>query len=174
MLDDLRFEEVFGRTCCKQEITAVAAAVCLHPERVKELWNFAISTHPNAWRAMWALGYVNESHESFLVPYLHDVAEMTIATKHLGKKRELLKILLQHPLSADFSGELLDDCFNTIVSRDAPVGLRMYAMEMIAKFCEVYPELIPEYIAMLEDIVAEPPSVGMKGRALKLVKRFSS
>jgi len=44
MLDDLRFEEVLGRTCCKQEITAVAAAVCLHPERMKELWDFAILT----------------------------------------------------------------------------------------------------------------------------------
>lgn len=174
MLDDLRFEEVLGRTCSKYEIISVGNAVCLSPERIVELWKFAISTHPNAWRGVWALGYLNESHEDLLVPYLNDMTQMMIVTKHLGKKRELLKILLKHPLSSDFSGELFEDCFQTAVSRDAPVGLRMYAMEMIAKFCEVYPELIPEFIAMLQDIVAEPPSVGMKGRALKLVKRFSS
>lgn len=171
-MDRVAFDELLGSTCSKREMLIITDAVCRDPKRVEELWQVAISDGRNGWRGVWALAHVSEVCPNLLLPYIGDITAMMINAKHLGLKRELLKILLQHPLPSDPSGELLDDCFSTAASGIFPVGLRMYAMEMVAKYCKIYPELIPEFTAVLEDIVAEPPSVGTKGRALKLLKQF--
>jgi hypothetical protein len=173
MLKDLSFEEVLSRTCSKVEMQAITEVVCQQPERIDELWTLANSSIPNAWRAAWALAHINEKNSQLFIPYLGEIADIVTTTKNLSIKRELLKILIFHPLPDEPSGVLLDDCFETITSNFFPVGLRMYAMSMVAKYCERYPELTPEFLAVLETILAEPPSVGMKGWAKRLIQQLT-
>lgn len=173
MLNDLSFEEVLCRICSKVEMQAITELVCQHPERINEVWALANSSIPNAWRAAWALAHINEKNSQLLIPYLAEIADIVTTTKNLSIKRELLKILILHPLPDEPSGVLLDSCFETVTSNLVPVGLRMYAMSMVAKYCDKYPELIPEFVAVLETILAEPPSVGMKGWASRLVQQLS-
>jgi hypothetical protein len=170
---NLPFEEVLCRTCSKVELQVITEVVCQHPERIDELWTLANSAIPNAWRAAWALAHINERNRQLLTPYLAAIADIVTTTTNLSIKRELLKVLLLHPLPDEPSGTLLDDCFATVTSSLFPVGLRMYAMSMVAKYCERYPELTPEFLAILEDILAEPPSVGMKGWAKRLIQQLS-
>lgn len=173
MPNNLSFEEVLGRTCSKVEMQAITEVVCQHPERIDEVWALANSSIPNAWRAAWALAHINEKNSQLLTPYLAEIADIVTTSKNLSIKRELLKVLLLHPLPDEPSGVLLDDCFETITSNLVPVGLRMYAMSMVAKYCERYPELTPEFLAVLDTIVAEPPSVGMKGWANRLIQQLT-
>ncbi|WP_320054632.1 hypothetical protein [uncultured Acetobacteroides sp.] len=173
MPNNLSFEEVLCRTCNKVELQAITEVVCQHPERIDELWVLANSTIPNAWRAAWALAHINERNRQLLTPYLAEIADIVTTTKNLSIKRELLKILILHPLPDEPSGTLLDDCFGTVTSNSIPVGVRMYAMSMVAKYYDRYPELTPEFLAILEDILAEPPSVGMKGWAKRLTQQLS-
>ena len=173
MPNNLSFEEVLGRTCSKVEMQAITEVVCQQPERIDEVWALANSSIPNAWRAAWALAHINEKNSQLLTPYLAEIADIVTTTKNLSIKRELLKVLLLHPLPDEPSGVLLDNCFETATSNLVPVGLRMYAMSMVAKYCERYPELTPEFLAVLDTIVAEPPSVGMKGWANRLIQQFT-
>jgi hypothetical protein len=173
MPNNLSFEEVLGRTCSKVEMQAITEVVCQHPDRIDELWTLANSSIPNAWRAAWALAHINEKNSQLLTPYLAEIADIVTTTKNLSIKRELLKVLNLHPLPDEPSGVLLDDCFETITSNLVPVGLRMYAMSMVAKYCERYPELTPEFLAVLETILAEPPSIGMKGWAKRLIQQLT-
>jgi hypothetical protein len=174
MLNDLSFEEVLCRTCSKVEMQAITEVVCQHPERIDEVWTLANSSIPNAWRAAWALAHINEKNSQLLTPYLSEITNIVTSTKNLSIKRELLKVLILHPLPDEPSGVLLDDCFETVTSNLVPVGLRMYAMSMVAKYCKRYPELTAEFLAILEDILAEPPSVGMKGWAKRLIQQLSN
>lgn len=172
-LKDLSFEEVLCRTCSKVEMLAITEVVCQHPERIDELWALAKTSIPHAWRAAWALAHVNDKDSQLLIPYLTQIEELVVTTQNLSIKRELLKVLLLHPLPEEPSGVLLDHCLETATSALVPVGLRMYAMSMVAKYCERYPELSPEFVAVLETILAEPPSVGMKGWAKRLIQQLS-
>lgn len=173
MLKDVDFEAVLNRTCGKTDVQAVANIVCQHPELINEVWMVAKSATQYAWRAVWALSHINEKNSALLEPYLPEITRMMVGATNLSLKRELLKILLQHPLPDDPSGELLDCSLALITSKLVPVGLRMYAMEMVAAYCDRYPDLKNEFVAILEDIMAEPPSVGMKGRASRLIQRLS-
>lgn len=173
MLNDLSFEEVLCRACRKVEMQAIVELVCQHPERIDELWALASSSIPHAWRAAWALAHINEKDSQLLTPYLTEIGELVVATQNLSIKRELLKVLLLHPLPDEPSGILLDHCLETATSSLVPVGLRMYALSMVAKYCERYPELTPEFVAVLETILAEPPSVGMKGWAKRFIQQLS-
>ena len=173
MLKDLSFEEVLCRTCSKVEMQAIVEVACQHPLRIRELWMLTSSSIPHAWRAAWALAHINEKDRMLLKPYLFDVGELVVTTQNLSIKRELLKVLLLHPLPDEPSGVLLDHCLETATSALIPVGLRMYAMSMVAKYCERYPELTPEFVAVLETILAEPPSVGMKGWATRLIRQLT-
>lgn len=174
MASDLSFEELLGSSCSKMALSIAIDEVCRHPHRVHELVGIAKSTAPYAWRAAWALAHLNEQAPGMLVGLSHDVQQLFLSTSSYSIKRELLKVLRSQPLpDGDVGGELLDVCFTLSQSGVAPVGLRMYALDMVYRFCVVYPELKPELVAVLEDIVAEPPSVGIKGWAKRLLQQLA-
>lgn len=163
-------EEVLGHTCTKLEMQRVTEMILNDPERVEELWQFAASSHSFAWRGMWALSHLNQQEPGLLTPYLGKIGCMVLHTTNGSLIREMLKILQFHPLGEEPSGDLLDFCFQVSASSAYPVSVRMNAMAMVYKFAEIYPEIIPEFVVVLEDVVEEPPSVGTKGWAQRLLK----
>jgi hypothetical protein len=165
-------EDILTTTCSKRDVELICREVLDNPSKVEIIWLLVNEMKHRSWRAAWVLGYVDDAQPNLVAPYLSRIEEIFLSTSHLGVMRELLKILIAHPFVDEPSGKLLDRCLTIMASGDYPVGLRMCAMEMVSHFCERYPELVDEFIAMLEVIIAEPPSVGTKGRALKLVQRF--
>lgn len=151
----------------------IADIVIHSPKRIEELWQIATSDVTNSWRAAWALSHINEKQRDLLTPYLTEIIAIVVSTNNLSLKRELIKILLEHPLPEDPSAQLLDSSIATITSRTVPVGLRMYSMSVVDKYCDRYPELTAEFMVILDEIISEPPSVGMKGWAKRLVKKYS-
>lgn len=164
---------MLSKTCSKKDILFVANAIVANPALANELWHTVVARQPHAWRAAWALYTASEADAAITSPFLGQIALLLPTASGNGLIRELLKVLLLHPLPQEPSGKLLDFCLHAAASRTFPVSIRMYAMEMAAKYCHRYPELTREVVILLRDVAQEAPSVGTKKWACRLAEKLA-
>jgi hypothetical protein len=123
-------------------------------------------------KASWPLSHIAVVDSSLFSPYLNEILKLITDTSHPAVRRNALKVLEQiATLPEKYHAKALDTCFLILKQRDEPVAIRVYAMSILGRLCEVYPELRFELQAIIEE---EMPysSAGFKSRGKKVLQQL--
>ena len=125
-----------------------------------------------AWRLLWIMDHATEKRNDFIIPILHDIYSMVLSTENESYLRHGMKLILRCPIQEDYAGELLDRCVSWMNDPKAKISSQCLGLEFFYKTCQVYPEMAPELIAHIDDILERKPSAGYKVRLLKIRSEF--
>ncbi|WP_444820521.1 hypothetical protein [Thermophagus sp. OGC60D27] len=163
-LDHL-FEEVN-----KQEIILFLSK---HPEEIPKLIKtINHSPEKRAWRTAWIIDLLYRDEPALVTPYLADLRTILKATPFNGVRRSLLKIINSQKAISIEDGELLDKCFQWIISPAVPTAVRAHAMQYAINLLPSYPELKNELQLCLQTALHDEKK-GIKAKARNLLKQIS-
>ena len=148
----------------------IAALVFKKPELFDELVSIYLrNEEPVSRRAVWVVDTVAEKLPDLLEPYLESIVEALPNFEHDGLKRGSLRMLSRSPLPQNHLGELMNMCFDWLVSAKESVAVKIYAMEILYRMSQDEPELKKELADSIEWRIAEG-TPGFKNRGLKTLK----
>lgn len=127
-----------------------------------------------AWRSAWVLEktqiiYPELFHEQLLL----EIIEALPHFKHDGSKRCLLLIIFRSPLPEPIPVNLINLCFDWMVSPQESIAVQGNSMRLLEKICMQEPDLKNEMIACLSGDLSIY-SKGYQSSARKVVKSLSS
>lgn len=126
--------------------------------------------------AAWILASLNDEDFMLLLPYFYRFIAISKQTKSDSIRRNTTKIIgkamMYIPKDEILElGDLYDLCVSWMVSENFAIAVRCNAMSIVANFCLLEPELIPETIEQIE-FTKEYTSTGFKSRATKLINQL--
>ena len=117
-----------------------------------------------SWRIVWILDHATEKKNDFILPILDEIYERILKSKHEGFIRLSMKLILRCPVNEDFAGELLDRCIGWMNDPKLNISSQVLGLEFFYKVCQLYPEMSPELLAYINEMMERSPSAGMKVR----------
>ena len=124
-----------------------------------------------AWRAAWACQKISDRHpEWFSDQQFNEIAFLTISSKQGGLQRGCLSILNNLPLPTPIPVELINACFEWMVSPKSPIAVQALSMKLLHKICIMEPGFKVEMIAYLENIDPNDYSAGFKSTRKNVLK----
>ena len=150
----------------------IANLVSERPALFDELVDiFLRNEEPLSRRAVWVVDTVAEKHPHLLDRYLEAISEALPRFEHDGLKRVSLRMLSRYPFPQKHLGELMNICFDWLVSPKESVAVKVYAMEILYRISQDEPELKKELADSIEWRIAEG-TPGFKNRGLKTLKKL--
>lgn len=124
-----------------------------------------------AWRAAWACEKIIQKFPEFVDHTKKlQIIELALTTSHEGLRRISLSILLSLPFTNPINVELLNSCFEWMISDKQPIAVQALSLKLLVRFCKTEPDLKPELLAYLtnfdSDILA-PGMISCRRNALK-------
>lgn len=127
-----------------------------------------------AWRAAWACEKMIQKFPYFIDDAKkQQITSLALTTKHEGLRRLSLSILLSLPISSTINVDLINICFEWMVSEKQPIAVQALSLKLLVLFCKIEPDLKPELIAYLESFdsyLLSPGMVSSRKNALKRLK----
>ncbi len=121
-------------------------------------------------RASWILATVSEKHPALIKPYIPKMIDTVQSFKIDGIKRNMVHALSFQEIPEAYQGKLIDICFQFMLAADETVAVKVHAMQIIANHCKVYPELITELKAAIQDQLPKT-TVAFHARARHVLKK---
>jgi hypothetical protein len=126
-----------------------------------------------AWRAAWACQKISEKHpEWFTEKQFREIVALSISTKQSGVQRGCLGILNNLPLPEAIPVDLINACFDWMVSPQSAIAVQALSMKMLCRICKIEPDFIPELKAYLEDIDTRQYSAGFNSTRKRVLKEL--
>lgn len=122
-----------------------------------------------SWRMMWILDHASEKKNDFLLPIRDEIYERIMQTDNESFIRHAMKLILRCPINEDYAGELLDRCIGWMNDPKKKISSQGLGLEFFFKVVQLYPEMAPELLAHIDDILERNPSAGFWVR-LKQIK----
>ena len=124
-----------------------------------------------AWRAAWACKKVSEKHpEWFTATQFNEITALALSTSHTGLLRGCLWVLNNLALPSPVSVELINACFDWMVSLKYPVAVQSLSMKMLFRICKIEPDFKHELITCLENIDPYSYSAGFNSTRTNVLK----
>jgi len=150
----------------------IADIVVNKPELFDELVEIYLrNEEPVSRRAVWVVDTVAEKLPDLLEPFLESIAEALPRFEHDGLKRLSLRMLSRSPLPQKYFGELMNICFDWLISPKESVAVKVYAMEILYRLSEIEPELKKELADSIEWRITEG-TPGFKNRGVQTLKKL--
>lgn len=146
--------------------------VSANPVDFKSIYSLIFDEDLNvAWRAAWSCEKISEKHISwFDDSHFEQLTELFVSTKHNGLQRGCISILYNLPLPEHIPVELINTCFDRMISPKSPIAVQALSMKMLLRICKKEPDFIPELKAYLENIDAESYSAGFNSTRKNVLK----
>jgi hypothetical protein len=122
-------------------------------------------------RAGWVVEKCAEKHPSIVEPHLDEIIDFLPNIKFGGLRRVLLKVLILLHIPDNRMSEIVDICLTWLESPKEKVAVKVYSMRIIADFCKSEPEMIPEFLSILENHY-DRNSFAFQSRANKIFEEF--
>ena len=133
------------------------------------LWTIACEKPATeAWRILWILDHATEKRNEFIFPILDELYRQVLATKNESYIRLGMRLILRCPVNEDFAGELLDKCITWMTNPKAKISSQGLGLDFFYQTCKLYPEMAPELLALIDDIMERSPSAGYKVRLKRI------
>lgn len=123
------------------------------PDLVQQLFELIFDSDKEvAWRSAWTVEKIQE-RAPFLFSSRHweRLSECVLSTSHPGLLRGCLSIMLVIDFPETISVELINWCFDSMVSPRRPVAVQALSMKILLKVCDTEPAFIPELKVTLEN-----------------------
>ncbi|MDR0874324.1 MAG: hypothetical protein LBN27_12820 [Prevotellaceae bacterium] len=139
-------------------------------ENFEELYQLIFAKDPKtAWRAAWAVEKVCERQPERLAPKLAEIIAALPHFRHDGSKRSLLLVILRAPLPEPIPVELINLCFEWLVSPRESVAVQVNCLKVLDKIARREPDLQQEIALYLSGDLSEY-SVGYRTAARNWLK----
>lgn len=137
------------------------------------LWNI-VKEKPKGktWRLLWIMEHATEKDNSFILDILDELHQLVIEINNDSYRRIGLKMILRCPLHEEYAGLMLDKCIEWINNPKVKVGTRALAFEYFFRTCQLYPEMTPEMLAIIDEQMERSPSAGLKSRMQQIRKQL--
>ncbi|HEY6914170.1 MAG TPA: hypothetical protein VI413_05790 [Paludibacter sp.] len=128
-----------------------------------------------AWRAAWSCEKISEKHvDWFNDMHFNELVKLFISTKHEGLQRGCISILNNLPLPNLIPVDLINICFERMVSLKSPIAVQALSMKMLLRICKNEPDFIPELKAYLENIDPGSYSAGFNSTRKNVLKALNN
>jgi hypothetical protein len=149
----MNYSEQLKNPASLRYIDKIVDKVFEHPEDFEELFSLIfISDVEIAWRAAWACQKISIKRKNW---FDHDKAvklcQRVITLNHGGVRRGCLSVLINIDISACISVEMINFCFDNMLSPKAPVAVQALSMKFLLKVCEFEPDFASELLFSLEN-----------------------
>lgn len=122
-------------------------------------------------RGAYVLGWLDKRHQHILAPhYPRMIAEMD-QKMHPARTRNLLRLFETVDIPPAIQMELMDKCFEFIQNPQQPGAIRAFAITVLSRLVEPYPELQAEACLVLQEHLPEAPAA-FRVRTRDFLKKF--
>jgi len=140
-------------------------------QRFDELFNlFLNSEYRINQRAAWPVSYCVIDHPEFIKKHFSKlVSNLKKPKLHDAVKRNTLRLLQHIDIPKRFHGQLMDQCFNYILSPTEPVAIKAFSLTVLQNLSRQYPEIKNEVKLVIEERW-EHETTAFRTRAKKFLK----
>jgi len=165
----MHIQEFLSSSVSRANIDYAAHWTIENPENFNELYQLIFSKNPNiAWRAAWVAEKAQLLKPELLIEKLPEIITALPYFQHDGSKRILLLIILRSPLPNPIPVELINTCFDWLMSKQTSVGIQVNCMKILANICLQEPDLRHELELFLNNDLSEY-SYGFRTSARKIL-----
>jgi len=107
-----------------------------------------------------------QKYSSEIINHFYTIKDKSVIRNLLGIVYEYIENISDE----EQQGKIVDLCFNWLNPKE-PIALRYYSMKIIFCLTKKYPELIPEFAAILENTLIDG-STGLKNQSNKLLRKL--
>ena len=126
-----------------------------------------------AWRAAWACQKIADAHpEWFSDAQFNELASLAIYANHGGLQRGCLSTLLNLPIPNPIQVELINACFEWMVSPKSPIAVQAISMKLLYRICCIEPDFKPELRAYLENVDSTAYSAGFNSTRKNVLNKL--
>jgi hypothetical protein len=144
------------------------------PEFFSLVWNISCELpDEEAWRYLWILDHATEKNNFYLQGILDDLYKRVIKSDNESVIRQVMKLILRCQVKEEYVGELLDRCIKWMNDPKAKISSQCLGLEFFYRTCLLYPEMSPELLAYIEDILERKPSAGYQVRLKQIRSQLS-
>lgn len=127
--------------------------------------------HPTNWRAAWVIDHASEIDMNPIISHLPYFIKKLPHIKQNGIKRHITRMIARSGRIDLIDGNLINLCFDWLQSALTPIAVRAFCMDIIDMVSKKYPDIIPEFVLVLEEIVING-STGEKNKSRKLIAKY--
>lgn len=124
--------------------------------------------------AAWPMSYAVVANPELVKPHLGSLIKV-LGTPgiHDAVKRNILRLLPSVDIPKGRREKLIELCFGFLTNQKEPVAVQVFAMEVLGKLIDPYPELRRELALIIEDQLPYA-SPGYRSRGLKILKKIGT
>ena len=158
----------------KVQTNAIVKWVGNSQERFEALFHlFLKDEYRVVQRAAWPLSYCVIKHPQLIQKHFKDlIANLHTPNLSSAVKRNTLRLLQHVSIPERFHGEIMNLCFDYIASPAEAVAVKAFALTILQKIAQFYPEIKDEVKIIIEDRW-EVESPAFKSRAKKFLAAFN-
>lgn len=123
-------------------------------------------------RASQPFGSIAEKHPHLVKPYLAQLVEHLKIDPIDAVKRNTMRIFQFIDIPDELDGDLFEIGMRYLASMDEAIAIKAFAMTVLRKICQKYPELTPELMFQIEILVKENVSAGLTNRGQHELKKL--
>ena len=145
------------------------------PEKIQKLIYILFNDeHHIVQRAAWVLSDVAEIHAVAVQKYIPALVEKLKDTgAHIAVKRHIYRMLQYLELPEIIHGDLMNNCFESLINPREALAVRAFAMSILARMAETYPEIGNELKLIIEDTLQHEAAASFKSRAKKVLNQLA-
>jgi len=152
----MRLRDEIGKEHSKKQTNKIVQWVGASQERFNQLFDlFLNDEYRVVQRAAWAVCFCVMDHPelirknfSKLVKYLQQPG------LHVAVKRNSVRLLQYVEIPVKYQGYVMDICFRYLEDPAEAVAVKAFALTVLAKLAQQYPEIIPEIKLLINDQMA--------------------
>ena len=167
--------KMVGRISSVNEITMVARSAVTDPVLLSQLVTLSSSHEKRVgFMASWALSKVADNNIELLTPFLASIIDALPGIPNESVQRSFMRVLMKSgtgPIPQSHHAKLVEYCMGIMKTEITPVAPKAYGMEILAMFCEVYPDMINEVTAAVQIAITDAHG-GMKAAGRKVIRRL--
>jgi 8-oxo-dGTP diphosphatase len=164
-----------GRITSVNEITMVAKSAVRDPLLLSQLVTLSSSHEKRVgFMASWALSKVADIDIEMLKPFLPLLIDALPDVANESVQRSFMRVIMKSSINdipRSHHSKLIEYCFGIMRTGNTPVAPKAYGMEILALFCEIYPDMVNEVSAAVQ-IAINDEHGGMKSAGRKVIARL--
>jgi len=121
-------------------------------------------------RSSQVISDISDVYPELLKPYLGKMIKHLNPTSINAVRRNTMRIFQTVDIPEECEGELFEKGMTYLKSIEEPIAVKAFAMTVLRRICEKYPELCSELIPHIEILVEENVSSGLVNRGEKELK----
>ena len=167
--------KMVGRITSVNEITMVAKSAVNDSVLLSQLVTLSSSHEKRVgFMASWALSKVADINIELLKPYLTSIIDALPGVPNESVQRSFMRTLMKTgaaQIPQSHHAKLIEYCLGIMRTENTPVAPKAYGMEILALFCEIYPDMVSEVTAAVQMAITDS-SGGMKAAGRKVITRL--